>query len=99
MLEIFPFKVYEQPRKTKMYIKHVTLVAETLGVAVDSLNDMDALKPILNQLGEKHVDRGVLKEHYPVVMNAIMKTLKDNLGDKWTPSVQKSWQTVLDWVT
>jgi hemoglobin-like flavoprotein len=69
----------------------VTKVAETLGVAVDKINDPDSLKPILNQLGAAHVDRGVLKEHYPVVMNAIMKTLKDNLGDTWTPQVEKSW--------
>lgn len=74
-----------------MYIKHVTLVAETLGVAVDSLNDLDSLRPILKNLGAAHVDRGVLKEHYPNVMNAIMKTLKDNLGSNWTPKVEKSW--------
>jgi|APSaa5957512535_1039671.scaffolds.fasta_scaffold53097_2 hemoglobin-like flavoprotein len=47
LIELFPFKVYEEPRISKMYIRHVTLVAETLGTAVDMLNDAEALRPIL----------------------------------------------------
>ena len=63
------------------------------------MNDLESLKPILKQLGASHVKRGILKEHYPVVMGAIMKTLKENLGGLWTPEVEKSWQTFLDFVS
>ena len=52
--------------------------------------------PILQNLGGDHVPRGVQKEHYPVVMNAVIKTLKDNLGSDFTPAVKKSWKLVLN---
>jgi len=45
------------------------------------------LAPILKNLGADHVPRGVAKEHYPVVMGAVLKTLKDNLSADNFPSV------------
>jgi len=45
------------------------------------------LAPILKNLGADHVPRGVAKEHYPVVMGAVVKMLKDNLGANFTPAV------------
>ena len=47
LLTLFGFSVYEQPRKTKMYIKHVTMVTKTVGTAVSSLGDLSALAPVL----------------------------------------------------
>jgi hemoglobin-like flavoprotein len=52
--------------------------------------------PILTNLGADHVPRGVLREHYPVVMNAAFKVLKDNLGSEFTPAIQKAWKVVLN---
>jgi hemoglobin-like flavoprotein len=54
------------------------------------------LAPILKNLGADHIPRGVQKEHYPVVMNAAFKVLKDNLGSEFTPAVQKAWRVVLN---
>jgi len=45
----------------------------------------------LKNLGADHVSKGVKKEHYPVVMNAVMKTLKDALGVSFTPDIEKAW--------
>jgi len=50
----------------------------------------------LKNLGADHIPRGVAKEHYPVVMGAVFKTLKDNLGASFTPAVQKAWKVVLN---
>jgi hemoglobin-like flavoprotein len=45
------------------------------------------IAPIIKNLGAKHVPMGVKKEHYPIAINAVLKFLKDNLGDEFTPTV------------
>lgn len=66
-------------------------MVQTLGKAIGMLDNLKELEPILKSLGATHIKRGVLKEHYPIVMGALMKTLKENLGAEWTPEVEKSW--------
>tara|TARA_B110000285_G_scaffold82493_1_gene94940 strand:+ start:234 stop:413 length:180 start_codon:yes stop_codon:yes gene_type:complete len=51
-----------------------------LSTAVENLQNLGELAPILKNLGADHVTRGIVKEHYPVVMDAAFKTLKDNLS-------------------
>jgi nitric oxide dioxygenase len=70
-------------------------VASTLSTAVENLQNLSELAPILKNLGADHVPKGVKKEHYPVVMGAVIKTLKDNLGENFTPVVEKAWEVTL----
>lgn len=63
----------------------------TLKVAVKSLNDLDNLIPVLEQLARKHVDYGVKAEHYTPVGNALLYTLRDGLRDSWTPETRQAW--------
>ena len=69
-----------------------------MSTAVDNLQNLEELAPILISLGADHMAYGVKKEHYPVVMGAIIKTLKDNLGASFTPKVEKAWRVSLDYV-
>lgn len=64
------------------------MVTKTVGIAVAALGDLAELAPTLKELGGAHVPRGVLKEHYPMVMGALTKTLKDSLKEKWTPELE-----------
>lgn len=47
LLDLFGFSVYEQPRKTKMYIRHVSMVTKTVGTAVAKIGDLAELAPVL----------------------------------------------------
>ena len=50
---------------------------------------------MLTKLGKKHVPRGVLPEHFPVVGQAILDTLEAGLGkDKFLGETKKSWEIV-----
>ena len=63
----------------------------TLALAVKGLDDLDKLVPVLHQLAERHVDYGVKAEHFTPVGNALLSTLKQGLGDDFTPEVRQAW--------
>lgn len=67
---------------------------KTLTIAVAGLNDLDALVPVLEKLGQNHVPYGVKREHYPKVGEALLWTLEQGLGDAFTPEVKSSWTEV-----
>jgi len=66
----------------------------TLGVAVGSLDNLDALIPVLQNLGRGHVAYGVQDSHYDTVGAALLWTLEQGLGDDFTPDVKDAWAEV-----
>lgn len=62
-----------------------------LKLAVKSLDDLDALIPVLENLAVKHVDYGVSVDDYTPVGNALINTLAEGLGDAFTPECKKAW--------
>jgi hemoglobin-like flavoprotein len=63
----------------------------TLALVVRSLHAPEnILKPAQN-LAVKHLDYGVRPEHYTLVGNALLRTLKKGLGDAFTPEVREAW--------
>ena len=44
----------------------------------------------LNGLGKRHVKRGVIKDHYEVVGQAILNTLKSVFDQDW-PKYEEAW--------
>ncbi|MBE0368359.1 hemin receptor [Pseudoalteromonas sp. MMG013] len=66
----------------------------TLKVAVNGLDDLDALIPILHKLADRHVAYGVHAKDFTPVGNALLHTLKVGLGNSWTPEVRQAWVDV-----
>lgn len=62
-----------------------------IATAVDLLEQPDALIPALRKLGARHVNYGVRDEHYATVGAALLKTLKQGLGDAYTDDVHAAW--------
>jgi hemoglobin-like flavoprotein len=62
-----------------------------IATAVDLLEEPDALVPALRKLGARHVNYGVRDEHYATVGAALLKTLKQGLGDAYTDDVHAAW--------
>ena len=63
-----------------------------LGMATNSLNDLDNLLPIVQSLGRRHVDYGVKEAHYDTVGAALLWTLEQGLGDAFTPRCRQAWE-------
>ncbi len=79
-----------------MLKKHAKGVIATVNTAVGMLEsgDMETLVQVLKDLGAKHVNYGVLKEHYAIVGEALIGTLNNALGDKFGADVKAAWEEI-----
>jgi hemoglobin-like flavoprotein len=71
-----------------------TKLMRTLGLAVNGLDDLGALVPVVEGLGRRHVGYGVADAHYATVGAALLWTLAQGLGPAFTAEVEEAWATV-----
>ncbi|MCV9386309.1 globin family protein [Reichenbachiella ulvae] len=65
-----------------------------LAAAVNGLKDLNALVPVVQDLGKRHVGYGVKDDHYDKVAAALLYTLEKGLGDDWNEEVKSAWVSV-----
>lgn len=63
-----------------------------ISVAVGSLERLDALVPAVQALGRRHAGYGVEERHYTVVESALVWTLAQGLGARFTKEVEQAWR-------
>jgi len=78
---LFPEDMAEQGRKLMAMIN----------TAVNSLNNLEAVVPAVEEMGKRHVGYGVKDEDYDVVGEALLWTLGAGLGDAFTEDVKSAW--------
>jgi nitric oxide dioxygenase len=61
---------------------------------VNGLDDVDNLLPQIQLLGETHVGYGVKPQDYSIMLQALLATLKHNLGREFTPETEEAWRVV-----
>jgi len=62
-----------------------------MDMIVQWLDVPDRLVPVLKQLGERHAKYGVRDEHYGKMGAAILGSLEEGLGERFTPEVKGAW--------
>lgn len=62
-----------------------------LDLVVNWLDLPERLVPVLKQLGARHGSYGVHDDHYGKVGTALIGTLEEGLGDRFTPEVRGAW--------
>jgi len=67
---------------------------QMLGLAVNSLDRMEQLLPVVRSLGTRHVVYGVRDKDYDTVGQALLWTLRKGLGEAFTPDVEAAWTNV-----
>jgi hemoglobin-like flavoprotein len=65
-----------------------------IGMAVNGLDRLDDLVPVVRQLGTRHAAYGVRDEHYDTVAAALLWTLEQGLGTDFSPEVSDAWVAV-----
>ena len=65
-----------------------------IGAAVQGLDDLESLVPVVQDLGRRHRRYGVEADHYGTVGQALLDTLAKGLGDAFTEDVKRAWTTV-----
>jgi hemoglobin-like flavoprotein len=68
-----------------------TRLMQMVTAAVRGLDRMDALLPVVRDLGMRHLSYGVRDEHYGTVGSALLWTLEQALQDDFTPEVKSAW--------
>ena len=66
-LQMFSFRDEPNLYESAVLKKHGAAVVSAVGTAVAGLSDLEALVPVLRNLGKTHAKRGILPEHYPIV--------------------------------
>ena len=67
----------------------------SLALLIQNLRQPDALERVLLPLGKKHIGYGATPEHYLMMEQTIISSLKSSVGDDWTPELQKAWAITL----
>ena len=62
-----------------------------LAMVIRSLHNPEKIIGSAQKLAVKHLDYGVAAAHYTYVGNALLRTLKKGLGDKFTPELRDAW--------
>jgi len=65
-----------------------------IGMAVNGLDRLNEIVPLVQDLGRRHVAYGVKPKHYDTVGAALLWTLEKGLGPDFTPEVKDAWATV-----
>lgn len=78
---LFPRDMKQQGKK----------LMDMLSVGVRNLDRLDVIEPALRGLGQRHVAYGVREEHYDTVGRALLWTLEQGLGSKWSEAVHEAW--------
>lgn len=62
-----------------------------LGAVVSNVENLDAVIPVLQQLGRDHRRFGAVTAHYPAVGASLLATLQYFLGPMWTEQLAADW--------
>lgn len=97
--ELFYSKLFElRPDLRSLFKNDIEkqrkMLMQTLTVAVHSLNELDKLIPVLQDLGRRHTTYRVKDEHYDTVGEALIWTLGQGLGKTFTNEVKEAWTSV-----
>ncbi|CAJ1330007.1 unnamed protein product [Effrenium voratum] len=77
-----------------LVLEHFTRVLEAIGTAVAGLQNREKLAPQLTALGMKHATLGLEEKYFRVGNAALMLTLHEALGERFTTSLEESWTLV-----
>lgn len=79
--EMFPVSMAAQRDK----------LVTALGTVISNVDNLDAVVPVLQQLGRDHRRFGAVAEHYPAVGASLLATLQYFLGPLWTEELAADW--------
>ncbi|MCA6074341.1 adenylate/guanylate cyclase domain-containing protein [Fulvivirga sedimenti] len=97
-------RVFEKSPETRSLFKknmkdQGRLLTHMLGGIIYSMSRPENLDLGLKFLGESHSKYGVTQAHYPIVMESLMETIEDQLGEFSSPELLNAWRETLTMVT
>jgi hemoglobin-like flavoprotein len=99
--ELFYGRLFElEPEYRAMFKNDMTeqgkKLMKTINIAVEALDNLEPLIPVLRKMGADHVGYGVKDRDYNVVGASLLWTLEKGLGDVFTDEVRNAWGAVYE---
>ena len=99
--ELFYGRLFElEPEYKAMFKNDMTeqgkKLMKTINIAVEALDELDPLIPVLKKMGADHAGYGVKDRDYNVVGAALLWTLEKGLGEAFTDEVKNAWGAVYE---
>lgn len=94
---LFYDRLFEIDPTTRVLFRETNLadqrkkLMQVLSVAVQGLERLDELVPIVEELGRRHTGYGVQGHHYDSVGAALLWTLEQGLGLAWSDEAADAW--------
>jgi hemoglobin-like flavoprotein len=67
---------------------------KAVAASVSGLDDIEALRPMLNELGRRHAADGVREGHYVTIGKALIWTFEQSLAEDFTAPVKDAWSAL-----
>lgn len=80
---------------TNMDMQREKLVA-TLALVVRSVNNLDALRHDIRELGRRHVEYGAMPVHYDVLRDVFLDTMDEYIGEEFDAETRNAWAKLYD---
>lgn len=74
-------------------------LVDMLSAVVDNLDRIEALNPVLQSMGKRHVEYGVTTRHYELLEQAMLWSLGIALEREFDPETREAWRKVFDAVS
>lgn len=68
---------------------------DMLRIVISSLESLEALSPQLAELGRRHTSYGVQPEHYRILLDALIWTFSQALGNDFDSETRTAWVRVM----
>jgi hemoglobin-like flavoprotein len=100
--ELFYRRLFELDPSLQTLFAHASMkeqgkkLTQMITVAVKGLDNLGAIVPAIEALGRRHVGYGVQDSHYDTVGEALLWTLEEGLGERFTPETAAAWATTYD---
>lgn len=97
VIDLFYLRLFEiAPETRRMFHGDMRAQAEklrsTLGATLAQIQDLAALRPMLEDLARRHVGYGVVPHHYALVGEALLWTMQRALGPAWDERTAAVWR-------
>jgi nitric oxide dioxygenase len=63
-----------------------------------AIDNLDAIKPLVNDIAEKHASFDIKPVQYRIVSNCLLESIGIVLGDAATPEVKKAWKEAAEYL-
>lgn len=68
-----------------------TALANAVYAAAAHIDNLEAIIPVVKQIGQKHRALGIKPKHYPIVGETLLAAIKDVLGKAATDEIIEAW--------